>query len=262
MTESTTEIQTAAKKSSKGRSPSYPATPLSTAVQRAKVLYDIERRNPAPIKAIQEHWGFKANTGPANLAVAALKKYGLIADSGSGQARVAHLTQLGYDVVNHPDEGARHAAIVKAALNPPIHRAVWERYSAEGLPSDATLRYDLVNNRGFTETGATEFIAQFRKTVAFANLVGATSVGLDNPHQGGEEGDDDAEEFEHEQPKPQQRRKPSEPGVLTIPVPIIGGKPVTIEGQFPITEAAWDQFLAVLAAMKPGLVSSDQEPEA
>ena len=46
----------------------------------------------------------------------------------------------------------------------------------------------------------------------------------------------------------------------TIPVPIIGGKPVMIEGEFPISEAAWAQFLAVLAAMKPGLVR-DPEPE-
>ena len=44
--------------------------------------------------------------------------------------------------------------------------------------------------------------------------------------------------------------------VLTIPVPIVGGKSVTIEGEFPISEAAWGQFLAVLNAMKPGLVQA------
>ena len=48
--------------------------------------------------------------------------------------------------------------------------------------------------------------------------------------------------------------------VLTIPVPIIGGKPVTVEGEFPISEAAWTQFMAVLNAMKPGLVR-DSEPD-
>ena len=44
---------------------------------------------------------------------------------------------------------------------------------------------------------------------------------------------------------------------LTIPVPVIGGSPVTVVGEFPITEAAWSQFMAVLAAMKPGLVASE-----
>ena len=48
---------------------------------------------------------------------------------------------------------------------------------------------------------------------------------------------------------------------LTIPVPVIGGAPVPIEGEFPISEAAWSQFMAVLNAMKPGLVSQPVDDE-
>ena len=47
--------------------------------------------------------------------------------------------------------------------------------------------------------------------------------------------------------------------VLTIPVPIIGGSPVMVEGEFPISEAAWSQFIAVLEAMKPGLVKPEDQ---
>ena len=42
---------------------------------------------------------------------------------------------------------------------------------------------------------------------------------------------------------------------------IIGGSPVTVEGVFPITPAAWDQFIAVLNAMKPGLVASADDAD-
>jgi transposase-like protein len=52
----------------------------------------------------------------------------------------------------------------------------------------------------------------------------------------------------------QPRKRFMSENTLSIPVPIIGGEAVIVEGQFPITEAAWAQFMAVLNAMKPGLV--------
>jgi hypothetical protein len=51
----------------------------------------------------------------------------------------------------------------------------------------------------------------------------------------------------------------SDSGVLTIPVPVVGGNPITVEGEFPVSEAAWEQFMAVLAAMKPGLVAHEPQ---
>lgn len=48
----------------------------------------------------------------------------------------------------------------------------------------------------------------------------------------------------------------SDAGVLTYAVPVAAGTDVTIEGRFPLTEAEWNQFIAVLTAMKPGLVGS------
>jgi hypothetical protein len=38
-------------------------------------------------------------------------------------------------------------------------------------------------------------------------------------------------------------------------IPLPGGRHLLIEGDFPVSEAQWDQFIAVLDAMKPGLVS-------
>lgn len=39
------------------------------------------------------------------------------------------------------------------------------------------------------------------------------------------------------------------------PIPIPGGREITIEGPFPLTVTEWAYFMAVLEAMEPGLVS-------
>ena len=44
-------------------------------------------------------------------------------------------------------------------------------------------------------------------------------------------------------------------------IPLPGGRHLLIEGDFPVSEAEWDQFIAVLDAMKPGLVSMAEAME-
>lgn len=261
----TTGDQPTSHKPKKGRSPSYPNISLDVAVKRAAKLYEAEGRNIAPIAAIQQHWGYNINSGPANLAVAALKKYGLLEDSGSGKERTARLTDLGYEVVHHPDPVQRAAAIRRAALLPSIHSSLWEMYRETGLPSDATLRHELVFNRAFTETGATEFMTQFRKTVAYANLGSTATV-----DPSGEDGEPDETPGDGSNENRQQgpdgssdvrrKRRESEPGMLTLNIPLVGtAKPLAIEGQFPISEAAWTQLQDFLNVLKPSLVSDDPE---
>jgi uncharacterized protein (DUF1778 family) len=41
---------------------------------------------------------------------------------------------------------------------------------------------------------------------------------------------------------------------MAIPVRASTGEVVTIRGQFPLSEEQWDHLMAVLDAMKPGLV--------
>lgn len=47
--------------------------------------------------------------------------------------------------------------------------------------------------------------------------------------------------------------------LLSMPVRLVGGHMVTLEGVFPIPVDAWNHLLAVLAALRPGLV--DAQPE-
>lgn len=159
-------------KTKRERSPSYPRIDLENAIQRAREVYSKERMNPAPVNAILSHWGYNSKSGLGLVILAALLKFGLLADDGKGAKRQARLTELARRIILDERDTSieRDAAIKEAALNPTIHKELWEQYNGN-LPSDETLRYQLRVNRGFTDTALHEFIPQLRSTVAFAKLV-------------------------------------------------------------------------------------------
>lgn len=203
-------------------------------------------------------------SGAATVALAALKKFGLIHDEGSRDSRTVRLTTLAFDILNLPDEERVIELIQEAALTPPIHRDLWTRYSGE-LPSDATLRYELVRNRSFTESGAVDFIRQFRETIAYAKL-GAGNIDSDGGE--GQPGEEDPE-FEPDRTTPtelsapdserQHRTRKRSPGVLTYTVPMApDGSSVVVEFPFAPTEDDWEYFIGILNAMKPRLVVPPQ----
>jgi hypothetical protein len=242
----------------KSRSPAYPSINLETAIQRARLLHDKERTYPTPIATVAAHWSYSSLNGAALGAIAALKKYGLLDDEGSGNQRKAKLSQLAEVILVHPDDAVRRTAIAEAALRPSVHRELWEKYHDQ-LPSDSSLRWELTHDRGFTETGAAEFIPVYRATISFAQLASyqpgsseetptdddpVTSENVDDPDRSGA----------------QTERRGSQSGLTatrSYAVPLIGGGVITVEGAFRITEDDWDHFMRVLNAMKPGLVRSE-----
>ena len=169
-----------------GRSPSYPDLDLREAIEKVQVVWDRESRNLAPVTTIQEHWGYRANTGPALRAVAALKKFGLLEDQGRGATRQARLTDLAESILLDKRESSteRDAAIRNAALTPPIHADLWEQYQGN-LPSDATLQFVLTKDRKFSPGGAEALIKEFRATIAFAKLEDAESIAENEGEQAG-----------------------------------------------------------------------------
>lgn len=279
----------------KGRSPSYPAIDLEAAIGRAEAVYRHEKMHPAPIGAIVGHWGYKSHTsGVASVQYAALKKFGLLDEEGSRDHRQGRLTDLAFAILHNPNADERLAAIQRAALMPPIHREMWEQYGAS-LPSDATLRYRLVTERGFTEAGADDFVRQYKSTIAFAMPEGST-VDEDEDQIPTMPSDDEdmgfvpaRHSFAGSQP-----HTPTSPGAagsnprrlqttdiwysegerVLVPapeppvtartsrhaIPLIGGKQVVLEGEFPLTEEAWDGFMNILQAFKPGLVDAAPKP--
>lgn len=237
-----------------GRSPSYPAVNLETAIRRARELYERERQHPTAVETIVQHWGYKSMNGPASTTLASLKKFGLLTDEGKGTDRRGRLTHLAVDIMANPNAAERVAAIKTAALTPSMHREMWEKYQ-NSPPSDANLRWDLVRQRGFTESGADDFIRQYKQTVNFAQLDSAdhaTSSIVDEVDD--VPGDDEPD-------PPAARKRAAAPkdddfdeGGTSYRIPIFNNKSIIVHGQFPLSEEDWAQFMMVLGAYKAALV--------
>lgn len=247
----------------KSRSPAYPAINLETAIQRARQLYEKERRHPTPVGTIVAHWGYTSLNGAALGAIAALKKYGLLDEEGASEDRKASLSRLADDILMNPDGAKRTDAIREAALRPAIYREMWDRYHLD-LPSDQNLLWELTRDRGFTERGAAEFIRSYKATIAFARLEDSNHTSepetipdtppqrVDAARDGGDGGN------LSERPSPE--RHVTADTTKSYTIPLVDNGAIMVEGQFPVTERDWNQFMAVLAAMKPGLVSMSPTP--
>jgi hypothetical protein len=245
----------------KTRSPAYPGIPLDVAIARARVVYEHERRHAAPIAAILGHWGYGSKSSGGFSTLAALKQYGLLEDEGSGARRKAHLTDLAFAILldEREDSADRRESIRRAALYPGIHQELWDSFGPD-LPSEASLRTHLLMDRDFTESGVKDFLPVFRRTIEFAGLLR-----------------DELDTEEHAVPITEDtaRVPAAEPGVVApfiperpntapdreVQIPVTPSSWVKVRGAFPLTEGAWDQMMAILAAMKPGLTRTESDED-
>lgn len=173
----------------RGRSPSYPAINLKIALEKASILYQKEGKHPTPTSTAMSDMGYSPRSGAGIVALAALKKFGLIEDEGSGPDRVVKLSDLALDIILSPDDDSieKIQAIQHAALFPPVHSELWKEFDGS-LPSSGNLRHNLIRKRNFTDSGANEFIRQFSDTIAFAKLAESATIPSDTIDSGGSQG--------------------------------------------------------------------------
>lgn len=164
-------------KNKRQRSPNYPSMSLEKAIERAKEIYDAEKRHDVPIRVAFSHWGFQASSSGGNQCVAALRAYGLINVKGNGDDREISVSDSGYRIIlNAPD---RTDLIKQAALLPPIHGEIWKKYQQDGLPTDENLRHYLTFDKNFNPDSVDSFIAQLRATFGYGGLTaGAIHVNV------------------------------------------------------------------------------------
>jgi hypothetical protein len=155
-------------KKRKDRSPSYPAIGLRQAIEFAQSLWENERHHRVLVSTAAASMGFAATSSKGISVVAALKKYGLLSEEGSGDRRSVQLTEFARNLIN-PNAIDRIQLLRQAALKPTIYADLWEKYGPH-LPSDATIKAYLEYEKKFNPLAVNSLIEQFRDTIAFARL--------------------------------------------------------------------------------------------
>jgi hypothetical protein len=142
---------------------------LREAVDRVGRLYAADKKAGSPVDAALKHMGFSGPHGKAMVVLSALRKYGLVEDVSG---RIVP-TQRAIEILVLPETDRRRTqALQDSALSPEIFRELYEQYRETGIPSDETLRSELVAYKGFNPNAVTDFVADFKDSLDFAGLTG------------------------------------------------------------------------------------------
>jgi hypothetical protein len=143
------------------RSPNYPSINLSDAIQKAKMVYDKEFKNPAPREVLVKDMGYGGINGASAGVFSAVVKYGLLESAGNDQYRI---TEDALDIFLHQKgEELRSKAIEKLAFSPTLFAELRDSFG-KTLPSDDNLKAYLVK-KGFVPKAAEDAIRSYRATV-------------------------------------------------------------------------------------------------
>lgn len=172
MAESTSGAKAESPKISQGRSPNYPYIPLGEAVRRAEQVRDAGAvRQEMPPETFYQIWGMGALSSGARQTMAALNHFGLVDYVGRGDERTVKLSDLAIKIVldRQPMSAERVQALAEAALKPPIHQALYDKYK-NFLPADVVLRTFLTRDKGYNDEAALALIEEYRATLAYSGL--------------------------------------------------------------------------------------------
>ena len=230
------------------KSPRAPSLPLDESVERALKIYDKERRHAAPTDVIAQNLGYKsANNGSALSTIAALRSFGLLEKAQEGKLAVTKDVEA-YRFA--PNDELKSLLRKKWLVTPNIFGEMLEKY-AEGLPSDASLRFDLIQ-RGFTPASAESTLAVFKKSIEFAKFFDESSSDARKTENLEEEAEADvrpAAASVDVQIRPPEKASSAAASVATdgydrIPVRLTGGRRAWLEIPTPFFEADKKRLIA------------------
>lgn len=245
------------------RSPSYPGIDLEEAIAKARVLYTKAGRSETAINTVAGWWDYKPGSGSVNIALSALRKFGLADYVGSGPNRKVKLTERALRILRdtRPVSPERDRAIREAALEPSIYKHLLERVR-DGSDDDA-LKAWLKFDRSFADGAVDALVSDFRHTMTYAKVTGSDKVSEDD---GDKEqdldpfADDTGSEMTVTPLSEKQGRQsptpPSGPGPA-MRIPLIDDAYVDVRWSSKLTEDQWKQWQAILEVMKPGIIAKD-----
>jgi hypothetical protein len=154
------------------KSPRAPAIALDEAIKRATKIYEKEKRNAAPSDVIAQDLGYKsANNGAALQTIASLRYYGLLERPRDGFMAVTKEVE---SYLYAPTDAMKHELLVKWLSTPTVFATLLKKFS-DGLPSDATLRFDLIG-QGFIPASAEALLVVFKRSLEFVQQLTGRSL--------------------------------------------------------------------------------------
>jgi len=252
-------------KKTKTRSPSYPSIDLETAIFKATDLKEKGGDGDYYVAytTAMKFWGYAPKSSNGLLILAALKKYGLIEDRGSGKSREIRLTKLAQKILfytkSSQDTVEYRKSVIEAALNPSIHTELWEKY--QNAPDDVIKPY-LVLQRDegtFTAKAADDCITQYKNTISFAKLIKNDNISGQS--------EDKNSIVEEKKLNPIPTAHSNNPTLvqfnggecgqtIDFPIKISEKMSVNLQIQYPLEDKDLHDFLSAIEALKPGLLQN------
>ena len=215
-------------------------------------------------------WESNVKSSATLLAVAALKRYGLLDEIEGVEGRSFRLSQTALSLILGQPDGPEWAGIVKqAALTPTIYADIWQHFGGE-LPSDIAIRQYLLLEKKFGDTAVDALIRSFRDTISFAKISSSDKITTVGPESGGEI------ENENEAMATLAREPESKPSAQSVS-PLVSNPPsgtvvlreftfplstgmAALKVPFPLTEQDYSGLIKTLETFKEGLVRKPEPP--
>lgn len=201
------------------RSPNYPAITFTDALEKARKIWEAEKRHPVSSEIAVQHMEYKRLNGASTPVLGALKRYGLLTPSGKKEVRISDDAHF---IFVHPDgDPERDAMIRKLAMMPSLFGEILSRYP-DGLPSDANLRAKLQMDWKFASQAAADAVIK-----ALREAVRIRDAGVARSGSAGE----DSGEFTKESPV-----TPPTPQAIKQPI----ATPTATPSAYPTQSRPWD----------------------
>lgn len=151
------------------RSPSFPIISVEGALQKLQQFEATFGRHPAPYKKVGMAWGVTEGSSQANQLLAAVKAYGFVEYSGSGDGRMVSISDTGRTYLRAQQEHIKEDIVREAALKPKAFAKFWPEWGAD-RPIDAICLDALVLEHSFNDNAAPTFLRVYDETIAYAKL--------------------------------------------------------------------------------------------
>ena len=152
----------------KQRNPRYPAFSLEQALNAVKKVYEKDRRIATMRDVAAKHMGYSGNNGSSARMLASVIQYGLLEDVGQGKVRVTELSEA---IIHPKDEHERSALLNKAIYHPKTFNFFLNKHGLERMPSDDTLKTELIREMHFTAEAAADFLKSLKQSIGYVRTM-------------------------------------------------------------------------------------------